>query len=265
MQETILICEDSIEGILSGIYEAYVLHQDHALIHLQTSEEENYRLFTEYQTVQADPDKSEKVLRTIYRRFGMKAYAQICQAMLSYDTAKADAVYHTVVAGLAGEYKGNLMEHLSNRYIHKVFELSRNTWGEYDHLRGFLRFRELKNKVLLARYCPQNDLTAMLMPHFANRLPHENFVIYDEQRKYYAVHPKDKQWFLMRGELPFEKGEEEYSSNEAVYQLLYRHFCQAITIAERKNLYLQRNMLPLRFRKYMTEFAPHADASFSSR
>ncbi len=262
MQETVLLCEDSIEGILTGVYEAYVLRRDPRQIHLQTAEEENYRLFTEYQTVQADFDKSEKVLRTIYRRFGMKTYAQICQAMLSYDTQKADAVYHTIAAGLSGNYRGDLMEHLSNRYVHKVFELSRHTWGEYDHMRGFLRFQELKNQVLLARYSPKNDLTTMLMPHFADRFPKENFVIYDEQRMYYAVHPKDKQWYLVRGELPFEKDEEEYSQDEALYQLLYSHFCKSIAITERKNLYLQRNMLPLRFRKYMTEFAPNKGASF---
>ena len=92
------------------------------------------------------------------------------------------------------------------------------------------------------------------MPHFANRLPNEDFAIYDEHRKYYAVHPKGKQWYLVRGELPFSKDQEIYSDKEADYQMLYRHFCQSIAITERKNPKLQRNMLPLRFRTYMTEF-----------
>ncbi len=254
MEETILKCEDSIEGILTGVYEAYALRKDHRMVHLQTADIENYRLFSVYQDIQADAEKSAKVLRTVYRRFGEEAYVQICQAMVSYDQEKADAVYHTIVAGLSGAYRGKLMEHLSNPYVHKVFSLSRNTGIEIDHLQGFLRFRELKNGALLARYAPKNDITALIMPHFANRLPNEDFAVYDEKRSYYAVHPKGKQWYLVRGELPLDDGQQEYSENEEKYRMLYRHFCQSITIRERKNLELQRNMLPLRFRKHMVEF-----------
>ncbi len=254
MEETILLCEDSIEGILTGVYEAYRLKKDHEHIHIQTSDVDNYRLFAVYKEITADDTKSGKVLRTIYRRFGEEAYTQFCQAMVSYDTDKADAVYHAVVTGLLGRYRGKLMDHLSDRHVHKVFDLCRNTGIEIHHLLGFLRFKELKCGVLLARYSPKNDITPMLMAHFADRLPNEDFAVYDEGRQYYAVHPKAKQWYLVRGSLPFLQEQEEYSESEEKYQMLYRHFCQTIAIDERKNPGLQRNMLPYRFRKYMTEF-----------
>lgn len=254
MEETILICEDSIEGILTGVYKAYELHKDHETIHLQTADIENYRLFANYYEVTTDEEKSRKVLRTIYHRFGEEAYTQLCQAMVSYDTQKADAVYHAITVGIAGHYHGRFMDHLSNRYIHKVFCLSRNTGIELHHLLGFLRFQELQNGVLLARYSPKNDITTMMMQHFANRLPNEDFAIYDEKRKYYAVHPKGKQWYLVREELPFSKEKEVYTQQESEYQILYKHFCKKIAITERKNWELQKNMLPLRFRQYMVEF-----------
>ena len=38
----ILLCEDSIEGILTGVYEAYALHADQEHTHLQTTEIDNY-------------------------------------------------------------------------------------------------------------------------------------------------------------------------------------------------------------------------------
>ena len=254
IEETILLCEDSIEGILTGVYEAYVLKRPHDTIHLQIEEIENYRLFAEYQNIKADEVKSRKVLRTIYQRFGEEAYTQICQALVSYDSEKADAVYHTIVTGLSGHYQGKLMDHLSNRWVHKVFQLSRNTGIEIHHLLGFLRFKELRGGILLARYRPKNDITAMILPHFANRFPKEDFAIYDEGRKYYAVHPKEREWYFVREELPFEEDQELYSQEEGEYQKLYRHFCETITISGRRNTLLQKNMLPLRFRKYMIEF-----------
>ncbi len=254
MEETIFVCEDSIEGILTGVYEAYALRKPHETIRLQTGAVQNYRLFAVYQQVEPDRQKSEKVIRTLYSRFGEAVCMQLEQAMVSYDDGKADAVYHTIVTGLSGRYQGCLMDHLSNRYVHKVFALSRNTGIEMHHLYGFLRFQELENGVLLAKYAPKNDITALLAPHFADRFPGEDFAIYDEKRQYYALHPKNRQWYLVRGGLPFADGQEEYTREEAEYQMLYRHFCHTITVAERKNTKLQRNMLPLRFRRHMVEF-----------
>ena len=44
------------------------------------------------------------------------------------------------------------------------------------------------------------------------------------------------------------------SKEEAGYQELFRYFCHKIAIKERQNDKLQKSMLPLRFRPYMTEF-----------
>lgn len=91
------------------------------------------------------------------------------------------------------------------------------------------------------------------MPHFADRLPIENFVIYDEKRGIFGVHPAGKQWYLLSGE-EVEEPRLNLSKEEKQYQELFRHFCKTIAIKERRNLKLQRNMAPLRFREYMVEF-----------
>lgn len=46
----------------------------------------------------------------------------------------------------------------------------------------------------------------------------------------------------------------EESADERRMQALFRHFCCQISIEERENPRLQRQMLPLRFREFMTEF-----------
>ena len=48
MEEKYLICEDSLEGIFTGIYEAYALREGHEHVHIQIGEEENFRLFAVY-------------------------------------------------------------------------------------------------------------------------------------------------------------------------------------------------------------------------
>ena len=118
----------------------------------------------------------------------------------------------------------------------------------------FLRFQEMENGVLFSRIGPKSDVLAFLMPHFADRLPIENFLIYDEKRNLFGIHPANRQWYLLRGEEADTPLRLKYSEEELRYQELFRQFCKTITIKERKNEKLQKGMLPLRFREYMVEF-----------
>ena len=100
MEENYLICEDSLEGIFTGIYEAYALRREHERIHIQVGEEENLRLFAAYMEIQPDQGKAAKVAETINRRLGGEAYLDICRALACEDGQKGEAVYKMVVCGL---------------------------------------------------------------------------------------------------------------------------------------------------------------------
>ena len=45
MEEFYLICEDSLEGVFTGIYNAYLMKKPHSRIHICVGAQENYRLF----------------------------------------------------------------------------------------------------------------------------------------------------------------------------------------------------------------------------
>lgn len=147
-----------------------------------------------------------------------------------------------------------LMGNLANPYIHRVFELARFTANEAHYHIEFLRFRELENGILYAKIGPKNNIITFITPHFADRLPLENFIIHDEIRGIFAVHPKGKDWFLTTQEERMEIQNDSFSKEEEKYSELFCHFFHTIAIKERSNYVLQRGMLPLRYRKYMTEF-----------
>ncbi len=255
MEEKYLICEDSLEGIFTGIYEAYLLKENHEHIHIQIGEEENIRLFAKYIYVTADAGKAAKVGRTINRVMGEETYMDLCMAISSKDGNKGEAVYKTIVHGLNMKNGKRVMDNLSNAHIHKVFELSRNAGNEAHHLHGFLRFQELENGILFSKIAPKNNIITFLAPHFADRLPQLDFVIYDEKRGIFVVHPASKEWYIVT-ETDFDEEEMlRYSPEEKDYQEMFTYFCHKIAINERINLKLQRNMLPLRFQEYMVEFS----------
>lgn len=246
-------CEDSLESIFTAIYLAYEEKRNHAETMLSLSDDPI--LFAEDVPVVSCTDKVLKVIKTLKRRFGEDDYKELCLSLASEDMEKAQAVYRTVADGLARNCeRGHLFDNLANDYVRKAFALARNAGRECAHLQGFVRFQELENRVLYSKIGPKNNMVTFLMPHFADRLPLENFVIYDERRNFFGIHPAGRQWYLLRGEEAGEPSELQLSEEEKAYQELFRQFCRTIAIKERKNLTLQRNMLPLRFQEYMVEF-----------
>lgn len=254
MEEKYIICEDSLEGIFTAIYDAYSLREGHEHIHVQVGEEENYRLFAAYLYSKPDSVKTDKVIRTLKRRLGEEAYLTICRAAASFYPDKGEAVYRTVVDGITAGSGRRTMENLRNPYIARTFELARRTGNEVNHEIEFLRFQELEQGILHAVIGPENNVMAFIMPHFADRLAPENFMIYDEKRGLFGVHPAGKEWYLVSGADEFAKESFRWSREEAKYQELFTLFHETIAIKERKNKRLQQQMLPLRFQDYMVEF-----------
>ena len=112
-----------------------------------------------------------------------------------------------------------------------------------------MRFKETESGVLYAPYSPDNDITALLMPHFMKRLPYRPFVIHDLKRKTVGI--SDGRTFRMvktdaLAEITLSKDEKEYEN-------LFKSYFKSITIKERKNLKQQDNFLPKRYRKHLPE------------
>ena len=253
MEEHILICEDTLEGILTAVYTAYEKHYRPEQTAIVTSEEGNLRLFAVYDHILTDSDKSEKVIRTLKRRFGEEGFYIFCLALASTGEDKATVVYRTIARGLTLRRPFSVFARHADPEVDRIQKLKYNAWHEMHQLLGFVRFRELKNGVLFSRIHPKNNVLPFLADHFSDRFPGEHFLILDEGRDLFVVHEAGKPWFLAQGP-EFKKEDVKESGEEGLYQELFRHFCHTIAIEARGNMALQRGMLPLRFRPYMTEF-----------
>ena len=251
-----LICEDSLEGVFSAIYEAYLTKRPREDIHIQVGEEENVRLFAEYEHVTAEAHRAAKVARTIRQKFGDEGYMTICRALAAADGEKGEAIFRMVEQGLSLPNPRQMLEKLTDRHVMKVFELARGSGNESHHLLGFLRFRELESGLLYAPCAPKNNVLTFVMGHFADRMPEENFIIHDEARGLFGLHPARKRWFVVRRDEGFsiDGATQAYSEAEFAYSELFKTFFHGIAITERENYKLQRNNLPLCYREYMTEF-----------
>lgn len=257
MCEYVLLCEDSMEGILSGVYEAYRFKKEqgiesHEVIHLAVNNPDTYRLFTDYRTVETNYENADKVINTIRSRLGNEVYYRLCLAMVSCSMEKADAVYHTIVLALRNN-DSLIMDRLGEDWVQQTFKYARASSNELGHMIEFTRFAELEGGILYAKINVKHHILPFLMPHFADRLPSENFMIYDENTDVYGIHEKQKQWYLVQG-IEIDSERLNLTAAEKDYQELFRRFCKTIAIESRTNKRLQTGFLPLRFRPNMTEF-----------
>lgn len=257
----IFICEDSIDGIFTGVYDAWASRYGHSHVSLTTHVPDNYSLFDEYIQADTDPEKSRKVARTLHDRMGEETYQEICQAASAAEAPsgrkymdKADAIYRTIVLALSLPDPGRVLQYLGEPYVNRTFQLSLSTGNEAHHLLGFLRFQELADGILFARIHPRNDVLPFLGDHFSDRLPQENFVIYDATRQMAVLHPRGKGYFITDAHDLNQAALGQFSLQEEEYQRLWRGFVDSIAIEARKNPALQNQNLPRHFQRDMVEF-----------
>ena len=250
-------CEDTQEGILTAVYDAGKSRYGHEFIRLQVQNpdlQENYDLFSEYISVTTDAEKARKVEESVCSKISREAYEAVMCVIRCADADKANVIYHFIVYGFALGAK--VTDALQIPWVQRMFEMRRKFWNEAYYFREFMRFQEimLEHPVLFAVFEPQSRVLPEVATHFADRLNPEWFVILDKTHREAAFHNPDKGWYVRRLEpeecerlLELEQQKEDYVD-------LWKAFFETIKIQERSNPNLQRNNLPLHYRKHMPEF-----------
>ena len=256
---TIYLCNPDFEGILCGIYDAWMGLKGHDNVRLELKGTyQEMELFSEYVDVGTSPEKVGKVTRSVCKKLSQSVYEKIYVASLSQDGDRADKIYRFLVRAFA--MGPEILDQLQIPESYELFQMCRNVYNENHLLVEFLRFSQAPGGMLVSRIGPKNDVMTLLAPHFADRLPEDNWVIYDENREKAAVHPRGRDWMIVNH--PMEQSGNggiwqlclEQDTDEQEYEDLWIAFFNTIAIKERKNPVCQRNHLPLRFRPYMTEF-----------
>jgi len=250
----ILQCEDSIEGIFSGVYEAWELKYGHenTVLQINGTEGNNMELFSSYIPLIPDPEKAKKVLNTIRRRCSDRVYESLFRSACADAPDKADAIYRYIQTAL--KMGDKVFNHLTDPAVVRIMELSRAVGNAEHHYLGFLRFIEIPGNILLARFEPKPRLTELIMPHFVNRFPEERFVIWDTKRNEAGIHVPGQPYIMLQLSENQTAVLKQYSEDNIKAEQMWKTFVEHISIKERENKKLQQSNLPLHFRTYMPEF-----------
>lgn len=236
-----LLYDGSFDGLLCALSAAIRLHCDNigirAALGTQLSFSESLHLVTTSDTLAA------KIDARITERFGQEAIENIYTAFL-YPNSEDLILYY-----LCRMIESSSAQALSHPHLIPLQKRIRSVLREVHAFKGFLRFRQIAPEVYYADYEPTYDISALLMPHFIRRFPNQKMIVHDIKHSLAAMY--DGQQLLYTSMTKSQIG--SFNSPEDAHSALWKRYLEHLSIEERKNSKLQRSLMPLKYRKYMTE------------
>ncbi len=239
-----LLYDGSYEGFLTLIFETYAGKRKATRILRSRSEA---ALFDEIVPVTTDRKKAERVHVGLKKRFPRKGFDRIMTTFLCDSRPFEKALYDYILLGFGEPERLFDPNHPVVRYIES---LEREYFHYLDKMYGFLRFEELEEGMLYARIEGKFNLLPHLARHFLKRLDGCEFIIHDLQRRQAFIRQGGESAFREVAAFTTPRR----SQCEVKFQRLWKTFFESVTIAERRNPKLQRNWVPLLYRRYMTEW-----------
>ncbi len=240
-----LIYDGSFDGLMTALYRVF-LGGDTAE---ELIAEKDYQpgLFSTGQRVETHEGTATAMVEAIRKKISPRALRHAFYAASTGRKEAGTLVYRYIKKGFS---LGKALDsHLLDPDVAALHALSRRVGRELHRLLGLTRFRLLENGVLYAPLEPDSDIIVLLAPHFALRLPRENWIIHDVRRGKAALYNR-RQWVLTdlerQGRLPLDREEEEL-------QELWKNYFARIAIEERKNPRLQAGNMPKKYWKYLVE------------
>lgn len=249
---TVYVCKDDFESILSGIYDAGTSGRKRDDQRLEIWGKREPELFCQYIQVEKDRKKAESVQKTVKKILSPRVFQLLWEVSLSGSPEKADLMYRFLIDGFREGPK--ILHMLTIPSVSGMLELRRAVFREAHLLTGFVRFGRLQSGILAGSIGPKNDVLILLAEHFEDRLSGESWLLWDEKRDQAAVHRAGKKTFLFRG-IPEEAGQQvKAAGKQDLFADLWKQFVASVSIEERENRACQMTHMPLRYRKYMTEW-----------
>lgn len=249
---TIFTCFNQFEDMMTCIYDAWDSKLGHKNIRLLTEPVGNLELFCDYLHVDADKKKTASVINSIQNKISFEAYQMVFRCAMSQVPDKLDVIYRFLLFGFT--YGSKVVNMLQIPAVSAIFEVNRSVLNEAHQFQEFLRFTLMQDNVLVSHIEPRSDILTFLAPQFEDRMPSENWMIIDDNRKTAVVHPTNSEFYLTslsNEEFDRLKLLEDHSDP---YIDLWKGFFETIGIKERKNYKCQRNHIPFWCRKHVTEF-----------
>jgi len=245
--------DKTFEGLLTAVFDAYSrkVFPDKVL----AIGEIPPLFMTESYTVTTQEDRASRVWKALEKKMCTLSRSMLTYAWLSEVEGSDDLLFRYIRKTI--DSKIPIETNFGDSDVLEVHQLAKKVSHEKHYLVQFVRFQKAADDIFFAPISPRHNALPLTINHFKDRFSDQKWVIYDIKRKYgfyYDLHTVvemtlDNDEHLLSGKLD----EELMAEDEKLFQELWKSYFKALTIKERINLKLQRQHMPKRFWKYLTE------------
>ncbi|MTI80383.1 MAG: DNA metabolism protein [Firmicutes bacterium] len=239
------VYDGSFQGLLTAIYEAY--YRETKPDDIVKADNPSANLFAELIDIKTDDNKADKVYQAAKGKISTWALRHVFYAYLSELDGVGNLIYRYLQLGF--KVGKDIDRYLTDDRVLRIHQISRKVGAERHRLLGLIRFSKLNNGVYYASIEPDYNIVGLVAPHFAKRLSDQNWVIHDLKRGLAALY-NQKEWVVSKldSDKNFILSEEEQE-----YQNMWQGYFESVSIKERANPRQQRQFMPARYWKHLTE------------
>ena len=282
------VFDGTIDGLLTAVFDSFFLHQEPQML---LAAGEQLPLFAdEPHVVVTDNEKASRVWKGLEKRLSAAGLRVITLSWLSEERALNQPLFNYICKVFRQPADApSIEQNASDLDVLAVRNTCRRVLHEQLRMKQFIRFQKAKDGTYLAVVSPDHNVLPLIIDHFQDRFNDQPWLIYDAKRHYgYYYSPSSisptlssegretadacdtpllggenrggaiRVTFEDETSVPFDLTDgklnaDVLSSDDTLFQQLWRTYFKAICIRERINPRKQLSDMPRRYWKYMTE------------
>lgn len=242
----IYIYDGTFEGLLSSVFDAW---NDKDIYSIRTTNEnKEVNLLENLITIETREEKADRIIKWVNNKAGYEVLRKLYRVYLTENPDRGIFIFRYLK--LIQKFGKNTENNLAHKDVINVNKLSSLHTSETRRLYGFVRFDVLSNDILFAQIEPEYNQLEIVAPFFADRYYGNPWIIHDTKRKTAAIFD-GRQYIITESDnnMPTQT-----TQSDRAFKEMWVDYLGALTIKERLNLELQQKFVPLKIRKYLTEF-----------
>ncbi|NDV46458.1 DNA metabolism protein [Paludibacter sp. 221] len=245
--------DKTFDGLLTAVFDAYVrkTFPDKLL-----GEGELAPLFVEESyLVTTQAERADRVWKSVQKKLSKTSCNMITHVWLSEEEGSDELIFRYIRKNL--DSKHSIEMNFADPDVLQLNQLAKKVGREAEHIRQFVRFQKAADDIFFAPISPIYNALPLSVEFFADRFADQKWIVYDMKRNYgyyYDLKNVTEIALDMDENMPDGKLDEKLmAEDEKLFQSLWKTYFKALTIKERINPKLQRQHMPQRFWKYLTE------------
>lgn len=243
----------SFEGLLTALFDAYVRRTfPEALI---GGGEPEPMFSGEVHTVSTSAEKAARVWTGLQRKSSRGVCNMLLHVWLS-EEAGSDLLLMRCMRRVF-DVGGDAAADFTDGDMLRARQIAGRVAREREHLFQFVRFQKAADGTFYAPVSPACNALPLAVAHFRDRFADQKWLIYDLKRGYgyyYDLETVTEVSLIDTDSLPgIRLDDGMMAEDERLFQRLWKGYFDAMTIRERINPRLQRQMMPKRFWRFLTE------------